>query len=182
MIDCRPLTPERWDDLERLFGPERGAIAGCWCMWFKLRRPEWDAAGRAGRKAMFRALVERGPPPGILAYAEGVPAGWCAVEPRNAYAVIERSHIRAPIDDRPAFAITCFYLAPRWPARISARIRASSVSAFILATMRASSPRLAASPTCFQLKLSCRPIALATAWVMVVAASWAIIRAYVSAW
>lgn len=24
-IGFRPLTPERWDDLERLFGPERGA-------------------------------------------------------------------------------------------------------------------------------------------------------------
>src|SRR5262245_14820805 len=26
-----PLTPERWPDLEQLFGP-RGACAGCWCM------------------------------------------------------------------------------------------------------------------------------------------------------
>ena len=68
-IEFRPLTPERWDDLERLFGPERGAVSGCWCMWFKLRRPEWDAAGRPGRKAMFRALVEAGPPPGVLGYA-----------------------------------------------------------------------------------------------------------------
>ncbi len=69
MIACRPLTGELWGDLERLFGPERGACAGCWCMWFKLRRPEWDAAGRAGRKAMFKALVEAGPAPGVLAYA-----------------------------------------------------------------------------------------------------------------
>ena len=94
MIDFRPLTPDRWQDLERLFGPERGAVAGCWCTWFRLRRPEWDAAGRAGRKAMFQELVSRGPPPGVLAYADD-----------------------APVDDRPAFAITCFYLAPRWRRR-----------------------------------------------------------------
>ena len=113
-IEFRPLTPERWDDLERLFGPERGAIAGCWCMWFKLRRPEWEAAGRAGRKDLFRAAVDRGPPPGVLTYADGGAIGWCAVEPREAYPVIQRSRVRAPVDDRPALAITCFYLAPRW--------------------------------------------------------------------
>jgi GNAT superfamily N-acetyltransferase len=114
MIACRPLTGELWGDLERLFGPERGACAGCWCMWFKLRRPEWDAAGRAGRKAMFKALVEAGPAPGVLAYAGPEPVGWCAVEPREAYPVILRSRVRQPVDDRPAFAITCFYLTPRW--------------------------------------------------------------------
>jgi GNAT superfamily N-acetyltransferase len=117
MIACGPLTPGRWTDLERLFGPERGACAGCWCMWFKLRRPEWDAAGRGGRRAMFRAAVEAGPPPGVLAYARDEPIGWCAVEPRAAYPMILRSRVRAPVDDRPAFAITCFYLAPRWRRR-----------------------------------------------------------------
>ena len=86
-------------------------------MWFKLRRPDWDAAGRAGRKAMFKALVDRGPAPGVLAYVEEAPVGWCAVEPRAAYPVIGRSRIRAPIDDRPAHAITCFYLRPRWRRR-----------------------------------------------------------------
>jgi GNAT superfamily N-acetyltransferase len=113
MIACRPLTPDRWADLERLFGQERGACAGCWCMWFKLRRPEWNQVGRAGRKAMFKGLVETGPPPGVLAYDGDVPVGWCAIEPREAYPVIQRSRVRAPVDDRPAFAITCFYLQPR---------------------------------------------------------------------
>jgi GNAT superfamily N-acetyltransferase len=49
-----------------------------------------------------------------LAYAGDQPVGWCAVEPRDAYPVILRSRVRQPIDARPAFAITCFYLMPRW--------------------------------------------------------------------
>jgi GNAT superfamily N-acetyltransferase len=113
MIDAWPLTPDRWGDLERLFGPERGAVAGCWCTWFKLRRPEWGKAGREGRKAMFREVVERGPPPGILGYDGTDPVAWCAVAPRAAYPVVERSRVTRPVDDRPAHAITCFYLAPR---------------------------------------------------------------------
>lgn len=116
-IACHPLTPERWPDLERLFGPERGAIAGCWCMWFKLTRKEWEGLGRAGRKGAFRAEVASGPPPGILAYAGEAPVGWCAVAPRGTYPAIERSRVTRPVDERPAFAITCFYLAPRWRRR-----------------------------------------------------------------
>lgn len=67
---CHPLTPDRWPDLERLFGPERGGVAGCWCLWFRLTRREWDAAGRDGRKRAFRMLVEAYPtnqPPGTRA-------------------------------------------------------------------------------------------------------------------
>lgn len=116
-IACRPLTRERWPDLEQLFGPERGAVAGCWCMWFKLRRPAWEARGRAGRKALFRAEVTQGPPPGILAYDGATPVGWCAVAPRERYEVILRSRVTRPVDDAPAFAITCFYIAPRWRRR-----------------------------------------------------------------
>ena len=37
MIAYCPATPQRWPDLERLFGP-RGACAGCWCMWWRLPR------------------------------------------------------------------------------------------------------------------------------------------------
>lgn len=110
---CHPLTPDRWPDLERLFGPERGAVAGCWCLWFRLTRREWDAAGRDGRKRAFRMLVERGPPPGVLGYLGGEPVAWVAVAPRREQPVIERSRITGALDDRQAFAITCFYLAPR---------------------------------------------------------------------
>jgi GNAT superfamily N-acetyltransferase len=113
MIHCRPLTPDRWGGLERLFGPERGAVAGCWCTWFMLTRPAWERHGRAGRKALFRALVDRGPPPGVLAYDGPDPVGWCAVACRAAYPVVERSRVTRPLDGRPAFAVTCFYLAPR---------------------------------------------------------------------
>lgn len=111
---CTPLTPSHWDDLERLFGPERGAVAGCWCMWFRLPRPEWKAAGRDGRKRAFREIFEDGPPPGLLGYVAGEPVAWVAVAPRGDQPVIERSRVTRPVDERPAVAITCFYLAPRW--------------------------------------------------------------------
>ena len=40
-LDIHPLTPDRWDDFEELFG-ERGAYGGCWCMWWRITRAEFE--------------------------------------------------------------------------------------------------------------------------------------------
>ena len=76
-----PLTPERWDDFEDLFGP-RGAIGGCWCMWWRMKRSEFERhQGNDNRMAM-RAIVLSGEVPGILAYQKEKAIGWCSVAPR----------------------------------------------------------------------------------------------------
>src|SRR5262245_65692705 len=74
-LTFHPLTPDRWDDLERLFGPERGADSGCWCMFWRLRRAEFHALGKEKRKAAFRGLVAAGAPLGMLAYDGAQPVG-----------------------------------------------------------------------------------------------------------
>src|SRR5262245_4887617 len=107
-----PLTPDRWDDLERLFGPERGADSGCWCMFWRMTRTEFDALGKPGRKAAFRKLVKSGAPLGILAYDGERPVGWCAAAPRAATPGLDRSPICKPVDDEPVWSITCFFIEP----------------------------------------------------------------------
>ena len=61
------LTPERWHDFECLFGT-RGACGGCPCMWYRLRRSEYEAQKGEGNKHAMRTLVESGKRPGIIAY------------------------------------------------------------------------------------------------------------------
>lgn len=116
-----PLTPDRWADLETLFGPTRGAISGCWCMWFRLTRGEWTGHGRDGRKRAFKRLVESGPSPGILVYDRAGKnrraVGWCAIAPREATPRIAASRVARPIDDKPAWAITCFYIDKEYRGR-----------------------------------------------------------------
>lgn len=107
-IICHPLTPDRWKDVESLFG-ERGACAGCWCMWWRLPRKEWTARKGEKNKLAFKAVV-RDRCPGILAYVDGVPAGWLAVEPRANYPGLERSRILKPVDDKEVWSITCFFI------------------------------------------------------------------------
>lgn len=104
------LTPDRWDDLERLFG-ERGACGGCWCMFWRRPRRVFEGQKGAGNRRAFRRLVACGPPPGILAYVGGDPAGWCALAPREVYATLARSRVLAPVDDLPVWSVTCFFVA-----------------------------------------------------------------------
>jgi len=109
-LAIHPLTPERWPDLVRLFGP-RGACAGCWCMWWRLDRKEFDAGRGAKHRRSLAAYVEQGHVPGLLAYQGGEPVGWVAIEPRPAYPRLARSRTLAPVDGRPVWSLTCFFVA-----------------------------------------------------------------------
>jgi GNAT superfamily N-acetyltransferase len=104
-----PLTPERWPDIERLFG-RNGACGGCWCMWWKRTRDEFARGKGAANKRAFRRIVASGAEPGLIAYRAGAPIGWCAVEPREHYAVLARSPALAPVDDQPVWSVTCFFV------------------------------------------------------------------------
>lgn len=105
-----PLTPERWGDLERLFGPH-GADSGCWCMFFRLPYTQFDQQrGEANRKA-FQQIVASGCEPGLIAYVGGAPAGWVAVAPRTEYGRVCRSRILKPVDDCDGvWSVVCFYI------------------------------------------------------------------------
>jgi len=106
----RPLTPGRWDDFETLFG-ERGACAGCWCMFPLLGRKAWEAGkGRGNRRAM-KQRVDSGVVPGLLAYEVDEPIGWIALAPRETYPLLERSRVMAPVDDEPVWSVVCFFVA-----------------------------------------------------------------------
>ena len=104
-----PLTSEYWGDFENLFGA-RGACAGCWCMWWRLKRTEWTRNKGEGNRLAMKALVESGRSLGILAYDGELAVGWCAVEPRENYPVLENSRTLKRVDDRNVWSVTCFFV------------------------------------------------------------------------
>ena len=109
-LEIHPLTPDRWDDLvTRVDRP--GDPKGCWCMFYRVRSRDFERLWGRGAKAAFREVVDERPPPGLLAYRDGVPVGWCAVAPREAYPRVLNSRVLRPEDDSPAcWAIVCFYV------------------------------------------------------------------------
>jgi len=86
-LDFAPLTPDRWSDIEQLFGPN-GACGGGWCVWWKQSRDEFSRNKGANNRRAFKGMVDAGSQPGLIAYRDGVPVGWCAVEPREHYPLL----------------------------------------------------------------------------------------------
>lgn len=116
-VDVHPSTPERWDDVVALFtrpGPRGGTpiTSGCWCQFWLTRGKENRVGWGAGHRAAFEEEVRSGSVPGLLAYAEGEPVGWCRVGPRETFARLEASRTLARVDDEPVRSIVCFYVHP----------------------------------------------------------------------
>ncbi|HXM83013.1 MAG TPA: GNAT family N-acetyltransferase [Burkholderiales bacterium] len=106
-----PVTPERWRDLEKLFGPN-GAYSNCWCMWWRLRHRNFRVLRPAERKARLRSWVRSGAEPGLLAYREGAPVAWCAVAPRSEYAGLAASRNLKAVDNADGvWSVTCYFVA-----------------------------------------------------------------------
>ena len=109
-LEFRPVTPERWPDLEKLFG-KHGASSGCWCMWWRLPRRQFQQQAGQQNKEALKGIVDSGRPPGLLAYAEGEAIAWCSVAPRDQFAALERSRTLKRVDDALVWSVVCFFVA-----------------------------------------------------------------------
>ena len=112
-----PANEASWDDLVAIFGtadyPGR-----CQCQRFKVRGWMWRDSTQEERTAMLRAQTACGEPDaaatsGLVAYVDGEPAGWVAVEPRTAYPKLRTCGSRGAggnedKDDDGVWAVTCF--------------------------------------------------------------------------
>jgi len=120
-FEFHPLTLDRWADFEQLFGPN-GAYGGCWCMWWRITRKQFEKQSGDGNHQAMQQLVASGEVPGILAYsvgslvseADGEPlkqaVGWCSVAPRSSFGSLNRSPVLKKINDTPVWSIVCFYI------------------------------------------------------------------------
>jgi GNAT superfamily N-acetyltransferase len=112
-----PANEASWDDLQAVFG-ERGYASRCQCQRFKVVGWVWRDTTHAERIALLRAQTACGDPnaaatSGLVAYVDGDPAGWVAVEPRTAYPKLRTSRIPwsgrgEDKDDDGVWAVTCF--------------------------------------------------------------------------
>ncbi|MFC1415023.1 GNAT family N-acetyltransferase [Streptacidiphilus sp. N1-12] len=84
-----PANEASWEDLRTVFGA-RGEAAMCQCQWFKVRDVEWRGVPVDERARRLREQTSCDDPAarttsGLVAYLDGEPVGWCAVQPRTAY-------------------------------------------------------------------------------------------------
>src|SRR6266481_5424633 len=105
-LSVRPLTRERWPDLEAVFNAKGCSVArGCWCMYYRVSGSQpWPSSGSARAqesRAAFREIVDSGEPPGLIGYLGKDPVGWVALGPREDYPKLQRSPVMRPVDDQP---------------------------------------------------------------------------------
>ncbi len=113
-----PANEASWEDLQAVFGTRDPAR--CQCQRFKMRpRESWASVGAEELGFRLRKQTDCGHPEsattsGLVAYLDGEPVGWCAVEPRTAYARLLRNS-RVPWvgraedkTDDSVWAVTCF--------------------------------------------------------------------------
>ena len=118
-ISVVPANQASCDDLQAVLGA-RGEPSRCQCQRYKMRpRESWASVGAEELASRLREQTgcghpESGTTSGLVAYLDGEPVGWCAVEPRSAYPRLRRD-CRVPwvgrAEDKTAdsvWAVTCF--------------------------------------------------------------------------
>jgi GNAT superfamily N-acetyltransferase len=115
-----PANEASCDDLQVVFGT-RGAAANCQCQRYKLYpREAFSKFPVEERARRLREQTACGDPAsartsGLVAYLDGEPVGWCAVEPRPAFTSLVRNN-RVPWEGRSedkaddsVWAVTCVF-------------------------------------------------------------------------
>ena len=109
-LTVKPVTVSEWDDLQSLFA-EPGAQDGCWCMYWRVKRSDFHGQFGEGHRQAMKRIIESGRVPGILAYLNGRPVGWCSVAPREEFPSLDRSPTLKRVDDEPVWSIVCFVVS-----------------------------------------------------------------------
>lgn len=115
-----PANEASWEDLQAVFG--RGAAAKCQCQRIKLGDHDWYAMPVEERAHRLREETDCGHPEadassGMVAYLNGQPVGWVAVEPRANYRRLRGSSVpwagrSEDPQDPDVWAIVCFAIRP----------------------------------------------------------------------
>jgi GNAT superfamily N-acetyltransferase len=119
-ISVLPANEASWDDLTTIFGT-RGDAFVCQCQRYKLapresfRRVPVEVRAERLRRQTNCGQADGPTTSGLVAYLGSEPAGWCAVEPRPAYAGLLRVY-RVPWlgraedkADASVWAVTCVF-------------------------------------------------------------------------
>lgn len=121
-----PANEASWEDLQTVFGTADYA-ARCQCQRLKVPGWIWRDSTFEQRVEMLRAQTHCGNPSaentsGLVAYLDGEPVGWAAVEPRIAFPKLRTTRIpwsgrTEDKDDVGVWAVTCLIVRKGYRGR-----------------------------------------------------------------
>jgi GNAT superfamily N-acetyltransferase len=136
-----PATLDRWDDVKELLGGD--GDGGCWCQPWRGFDTKALAGGRSRPELMRDQIAAGPPPPGFLAYLDGVPVGWVGVSVRALTPRLVASRTIPAIDDLPVWSIGCFRIRPGYRRR---GVASALLAAVVEAAKAAGAPGVEAYP------------------------------------
>ena len=111
-MEIVPATTDLWPLLVDLFAHRGGPDTRfCWCIFWRVRSKDFSEASPAVNRERLRALVEQGPPPGLVAVENDRAIGWVGLAPRPEYQRIEHSRVIPRVDGPVPWAISCFVVS-----------------------------------------------------------------------
>ena len=138
-ITIVPANEASREDLHAIFGV-RGYPAYCQCQRFKIGPSGWTEPTTAERMQRLEQETHCGYPSasrtsGLVAYLDGEPVGWCAVEPRSNYPRLPPQRVQlAKRGEDPAdesvWAVTCFVTRAGYRRRGITRVLARATVDF----------------------------------------------------
>jgi GNAT superfamily N-acetyltransferase len=105
-IKVVPASAERWADVQILLGGD--GERGCWCQYWRQSSSGYRDLGPGGGRAALRRQLDDPTAPGVVAYLDGEPVGWCGFGPRASMERLVRSRTIPLVDDLPVWSILCF--------------------------------------------------------------------------
>ena len=84
-IELHPVTADRFGDVAAILAPAKPSTPACWCLTYRITNAENHTLRGSDRAERLRGLCGADPPPGLIAYVNGVPGGWCSFGPRTAF-------------------------------------------------------------------------------------------------
>ncbi len=109
-VEIRPATAERFADVARVLAPKKADAPVCWCLSYRLPNAENHVLRGPDRPARLRSFCQQDPPPGLVAYVDGEPAGWYSVGPRATLPRLVNSRTIPRVDDIPVWSVICFVI------------------------------------------------------------------------
>lgn len=105
-LRIEPLIESRMDDFAAVVNPNRRENH-CWCLSHRLSAQEIRERGGDDRYAAMCSLSREKIAPGVIAYLDDQPVGWCSISPRTQIPRLEASKLIRPVDDVAVWSIIC---------------------------------------------------------------------------
>ncbi|HEX7170972.1 MAG TPA: GNAT family N-acetyltransferase [Candidatus Limnocylindria bacterium] len=140
-VVIEPATADRWSDVAALLSDS--GEAGCWCQAWRGLDAKRLSMGRSRPELLRDQMAGGPPPPGFVAYLDGLVVGWAGVAVRTETPRLVNSRTIPSIDELPVWSIGCFRIRPGYRRR---GIATALLAGVVEAARRAGAPGVEAYP------------------------------------